>query len=318
MHKKYDSIWIEFKAELNKNDRTTLLNPAYTPNRNNKTDFLEDLAKSIDHAQSFNSNLILLGDYNLNYLNEDDKQSLDTILIPYNLDVTNKLTPTHSKALIDYIITDLGIKDLTNISIVFTSPIKTDHQATAFITELKLNNNVRPIKRKIYDKSNYSNYKFKQKLSAINWRSFYSNNNPEIMLDIFTSNIADTIKKCAPQKTIFIRNDKPKVNYEDDKFISQLFNSKKSEREKWSIINDTRNSKKSSKLIPLLKNSLGDFITNNLQMSNLLNYKFSLLGSFYEKNSKIRQSPPTSTCKIRNNNKFLFRFITSAECKKNT
>ena len=244
MHKKYDSIWIEFKAGLNKNDRTTLLNLAYNPSRNNKTDFLEDLAKSIDHAQSFNSNLILLGDYNRNYLTEDDKQSLDTILIPYNLYVTNKLTPTHSKALIDYIITNLDIKDLTNNSIVFTPPIKTDHQATAFITELKLNNNVRSIKRKIYDKSNYSNYKFKQKLSAINWRSFYSNNNPEIMLDIFTSNIADTIKECAPQKTIFFRNDKPKVNYEHDKFISQLFNSKKSEREKWSIINDTRNSKK--------------------------------------------------------------------------
>ena len=110
MHKKYDSIWIEFKAGLNKNDRTTLLSLAYNPKRNNKTDFLEDLAKPIDHAQSFNSNLILLGDYNLKYLNEDDKQSVDTILIPYNLDVTNKLTPTHSKALIDYIITDLGKK----------------------------------------------------------------------------------------------------------------------------------------------------------------------------------------------------------------
>ena len=90
MHKKYDSIWIEFKDGLYKNDRTTLLNLAYNPNRNNKTDFLEDLAKSIDHAQSFNSKLILLGEYNLNYLYEDDKQSLDTILIPYNLDVTSK------------------------------------------------------------------------------------------------------------------------------------------------------------------------------------------------------------------------------------
>ena len=120
----------------------------------------------------------------------------------------------------------------------------------------------------------------------------------------------------SPRKTIFIRNDKPKVNYEDDKFISQLFNSKKSERKKWSIINDTRNSKKSSNLIPLLRNSFGDFITNNLQMANLLNYKFSTLGCFYEKNSKIRKSPPTSTYKIRNNNKFSFRFITSAECKK--
>ena len=140
MHKKYDSIWINFKPGLIKNDRITLLNLAYNPQRNNKTDFLEDLAKSIDHAQSFNSNLILLGDFNLNYLNGDDKQSLDTILIPYNLGVTKKLTPTHSKALIDSIVTDLSIKDLTNNSIVFTPPIKTDHhQATTFITELKLN-----------------------------------------------------------------------------------------------------------------------------------------------------------------------------------
>ena len=136
------------------------------------------------------------------------------------------------------------------------------------------------------------------------------------MFDIFTSNVADTIKECAPQKIFFIRNDKPKVNYVDDKFISQLFNSKRSEHKKWSIINDTRNSKKSSNLIPLLRNSFGDFITKNLQMAYLLNYNFSTLRCFYEKNSKIRQRPPTSTCNIQNNNKFSFRFITSAECKK--
>ena len=50
MHKKYDSIWIKFKAGLNKNDRTTLLNLAYNPNTNNKTDFLE--VKTIDYAQN--------------------------------------------------------------------------------------------------------------------------------------------------------------------------------------------------------------------------------------------------------------------------
>ena len=51
-------------------------------------------------------------------------------------------------------------------------------------------------------------------------------------------------------------------------------------------------------------------------MANLLNYKFSTLGCFYVRSSKIRQSPPTSTCKIRNKNTLSFRFITSAECKK--
>ena len=74
--------------------------------------------------------------------------------------------------------------------------------------------------------------------------------------------------------------------------------------------------KKSSNLIPLLGNSVGDFITKNLQIANLLDYKFSILRCFFEKNSNIGQSPPTSTCNIQNNNKFSFRFITSAECKK--
>ena len=100
MHKIYDSIWIKFKAGLNKNDRTTLLNLAYNTNRNNKTDFLEDLAKSIDHAQSFNSNLC--NRRLQSQLSQRRRQTvLDTVLISYNLDVTNKLTPTHSKAVID-------------------------------------------------------------------------------------------------------------------------------------------------------------------------------------------------------------------------
>ena len=48
----------------------------------------------------------MMGDYNLNYLNTEEKESLDTVFKHYNLEVVNKLTPTHSKALIDYIITD--------------------------------------------------------------------------------------------------------------------------------------------------------------------------------------------------------------------
>ena len=50
-------------------------------------------------------------------------------------------------------------------------------------------------------------------------------------------------------------------------------------------------------------------------MANLLNYKFSTLGCFYVKNSKISQSPPISTCNIQNNNKFSFRIIKSSECE---
>ena len=44
---------------------------------------------------------VLLDNYNLNYLNTEEKESLDTILTTYNLEVVNNSTPTHSKTLID-------------------------------------------------------------------------------------------------------------------------------------------------------------------------------------------------------------------------
>ena len=137
-HQKYDSIWVEFKTSQNKTEKSTLLNFSYNPNKSNKIEFVDEFALSVDFAQSYNSNIVLMGDYNLNYLNTEEKESLDTILTPYNLEVVNKSTSTHSKTLIDYIITDLNSNELKNKNINFTPPIITDHLATILISELKL------------------------------------------------------------------------------------------------------------------------------------------------------------------------------------
>ena len=91
VHQKNDSIWVEFKTSKNKTERSTLLNISYNPNKSNKIEFVDELALSVDFAQSYNSNIVLLGDYNLNYLNTQEKDSFDTILTPYNLEVVNYL-----------------------------------------------------------------------------------------------------------------------------------------------------------------------------------------------------------------------------------
>ena len=113
-HQKYDSIWVEFKTSKNKTERSTLLSISYNPNNSNKTEFVDELALSVELAQLNNSNFVMMGDYNLNYLNTEEKKSLDTVFKHYNLEVVNKLTPTHSKALIDYIITDSNSNELEN------------------------------------------------------------------------------------------------------------------------------------------------------------------------------------------------------------
>ena len=102
------------------------------------------------------------------------------------------------------------------------------------------------------------------------------------MFNVFNSNVVSCPKRCAPLKTVYIRNDKPKLNLKDDSFISKLFNPKTTERQKYNTKNDTKNSKKSANKITLIKNSFGEAITNNFKMANFLNYIFSRLGCFFE------------------------------------
>ena len=98
----------------------------------------------------------LLGSFNLNYLNTNNKESLDTLLTTYNLDVTNKTIPTHSKSLISCIITDLSLVDPTKKSTLLTTPIKTDHLANIFITEIEMCGKKLLSSAKYMMKNNYS------------------------------------------------------------------------------------------------------------------------------------------------------------------
>ena len=52
-----------------------------------------------------------MGDFNIGYLNNQEKQYLDTITVPYGLNIVNTEIPTRvrgkSKSFLDYIINDL-------------------------------------------------------------------------------------------------------------------------------------------------------------------------------------------------------------------
>ena len=71
-------------------------------------------------------------------------------------------------------------------------------------------------------------------------------------------------------------------NLQKDKFVYQIntFNNLTSEKDKWNFINEARNSLKTKTEIVSLKNSFGDLVTNQKQIANLLNYRFSKLGDY--------------------------------------
>ena len=114
---------------------------SYNPNNALNT-FLEELSTSIDYAITENKPRTLMGDYNLDYLNKKE-QSLDTIMVPSGMNITNNI-PTrisgNCKSLLDYIVTDYSIE--TKLYIRYPSrnnPGKmSDHFATSIITEIKM------------------------------------------------------------------------------------------------------------------------------------------------------------------------------------
>ena len=55
-----------------------------------------------------------------------------------------------------------------------------------------------------------------------------------------------------------------------NKKLAKIHNNAKSDKDKWSIINDTRNSKRSTSNIFCLKNSFDEYITDPLKIANFL------------------------------------------------
>ena len=94
-----------------------------------------------------------MGDYNINYLNNKERNYIDTVLIPYDLKVVNT-EPTRGRNLIDYIITE-GNYQIQSVH-TFISEIQTDHQAVGIITQERITKKRKQIIITFFDKSNYS------------------------------------------------------------------------------------------------------------------------------------------------------------------
>ena len=181
---------------------------------------------------------------------------------------------------------------------------------------------------------------------------FYNQDCGEVMFTIFCDIIEKALHKCTRKKTVFIRNDKsvltihnkwvttqtrniyskicPKMNPNDpayktlkhdfldninaDKLEHQIkyFNGLTSEKDKWNLINESRNAKRTATTISSLKNSFGDIVTGDLRIANLLNYRFSKLGDYLGEHR-----PYTSLRKtVKIKDEFTFQPISLFECKK--
>ena len=93
----------------------------------------------------------------------------------------------------------------------------------------------------------------------------------------------------APLKSCFVRNDKPKIFLNRNKFLSgknfksenqasllKDFISLNIEKSRWKFIQEVRNNEKQRIVIDTLRNSFAELITNGKDIANLFNFKFSV------------------------------------------
>ena len=163
-------------------------------------------------------------DYNINFLNKNERECLETILIPYGLYVMNKELPIRvvgtSKTLIDYIITD-HLKAETFETHVSDTPFRTsknkpiDHRATSIINVFQINTNKKVIFREIFDKKNYRKDLFSRDLESSDWSRFYRQNSAEDMFSVFSNILERSLEKCITKTKVFIRNDKSSITIQN-------------------------------------------------------------------------------------------------------
>ena len=146
--------------------------------------------------------------FNINYLENKEKQNLEAIIQPYDLNVTNKRHSTRikdeSNSLFDYIIIDGN--DPLHYSEIVDSPIQTDRFAQLIFLATKLSKN-KVIKKQIYDKTNYSSKDFELSIKQLNWETFYSSTVPSEILRSLERKIELQKLLHVPIK-VFIRNNK--------------------------------------------------------------------------------------------------------------
>ena len=202
----FESVWASLKTPT---CPSLLVNVTYNPNKQNSTDFLDQLAINIDNAITKNEKIILLGDYNINYLDTLERSRLETVILPYDLHIKSQTFPARlnrsNKSFIDYIITDCSTK---NDAIICDSIVKSDHFVTLSLLGLHVETKNVPVQKKIFDEMNYIALDFKHCLEQQNWQKMYVQNNLDSMLQVFTENFTTALSKSAPLKKCFIQNHK--------------------------------------------------------------------------------------------------------------
>ena len=225
----------------------------------------------------------------------------------------------NKNALIDYIITENFKKCFVTESI-----LNSDHYGTVVILEEKMMMKQMPIKKTFFDKKNCSKEKFQEYIRSSDRSLFWMSQNANEMMFQFCIIVEQAVNVHAPLKFCFVRNDKPKIFLNRNKFLSgknvkseneasllKEFISLNTEKSRWKFIQEVRNNERQRIVIDTLLNSFGELITNEKDIANFLNFKFPILGEYFVESKKFDKT--LFSADTGNANRFFFKQVTCKE-----
>lgn len=196
-----EQLWIK----ININSKSVIIGTAYRPPWLSLDVFLDALTESVMFFAS-NDFVILLGDWNVNFLNHNDSNVLRLNTFIQSINLTNYvLEPTHftshSETLIDYFCTDAPV-----------SRVNIDHYPElgghAMITvELKIKRQKPPLKRISFRPIKDIDIEyFNLVVSNLPWNDIASLPDVDNMVETFNRYLITLFDNFAPEKTEVIRD----------------------------------------------------------------------------------------------------------------
>lgn len=199
-----ECLWIEI---FFKNTKSFLVSIYYRPPNSSKhlsKNFNEKFNDSLIAAQREQKEILILGDFNANYLDARDNKELKTIInlngFRQLIEKPTRITST-SKSLIDIILTN----NTDNIKNTIIAPLSIgDHELVGCVRKLHCK---KYTSKTTYarDYKNYEPAKVIFEVKKVNWGSLYSCKNVELAATIFTTTLKNIFDKHAPYKTKVIK-----------------------------------------------------------------------------------------------------------------
>ena len=199
-----ECIWIEIFI---KHSKSLLIACYYRPPNSSKhlsKNFTIEFNESLITAQKEQKEVIILGDFNVNYMSEGDNKDIKSIIDINGFEqIVNEPTrvTTASQTLIDLILTNYS----DNIKSKIVLPLSIgDHDVIGCVRKLNSRKHI----SKTTVSRDYRNYDPKNlvaDLRNINWESLYSCFDVDIAANIFTETLKGLFDKHAPFKTKVVK-----------------------------------------------------------------------------------------------------------------